>query len=256
MSSHSPHASRPSTFRAPGWGAPVLLLSCRRWRNATSRKLVPFSHRSASRIFIRQPGCVPSLVVTQDGDHQFDGGERQAGLWPLPRPQLQGCSSPVLGRGVRRVGACLRTGNDPLLPSVIRGRAFVVRGAGSCRVPGSPARAASALLPVPPPTEAAGRGFSTDETVGASRGLTSGSTALVACPRPSSGVVGEGLVAAASALRSMLLLFGRPERRSLSLLPEWVAASHLGFCRPVGPPMWGVVRTCGSGTGVPFVMAP
>jgi hypothetical protein len=27
-------------------------------------------------------------------------------------------------------------------------------------------------------------------------------------------------------------------------------------CRPAGPPMWGVVRTCGSGTGVPFVMAP
>jgi hypothetical protein len=28
-----------------------------------------------------------------------------------------------------------------------------------------------------------------------------------------------------------------------------------GGCRPAGPPMWGVVRTCGSGTGVPFVMA-
>jgi hypothetical protein len=26
-------------------------------------------------------------------------------------------------------------------------------------------------------------------------------------------------------------------------------------CRFAGPPMWGVVRTCGSGTGVPFVMA-
>jgi hypothetical protein len=29
-----------------------------------------------------------------------------------------------------------------------------------------------------------------------------------------------------------------------------------GGCRPAGPPMWGVVRTCGGGTGVPFVMAP
>jgi hypothetical protein len=29
-----------------------------------------------------------------------------------------------------------------------------------------------------------------------------------------------------------------------------------GSCRPAGPPMWGVVRTSGSGTGVPFVMAP
>jgi hypothetical protein len=33
---------------------------------------------------------------------------------------------------------------------------------------------------------------------------------------------------------------GRPERRSLSLLPEWAAASHLEFCRPAGPPMWGL----------------
>jgi hypothetical protein len=122
MSSRSPHASCLSSFRAPGWGAPAVLPSCRRWRNATSRKLVPFSHRSASRIFIRQPGCIPSLVVTQDGDHQFNGGEKRAGLRPLPLPQLQGCSSSVLGRGVRRVGAYLRAGGDPLLPSVIGGK--------------------------------------------------------------------------------------------------------------------------------------
>jgi hypothetical protein len=49
---------------------------------------------------------------------------------------------------------------------------------------------------------------------------------------------------------------GRPERRSLSLLPEQASASHLGSCRPAGPPMWGVVRTRGGGTGVLFVMAP
>jgi hypothetical protein len=59
MSSHFPHASRPSTFRAPGWGALASLWSCCRWRNTTSRKLVPFSHRSASRIFVVQPGCIP-----------------------------------------------------------------------------------------------------------------------------------------------------------------------------------------------------
>jgi hypothetical protein len=122
MSSHSLHASCPSTFRAPGWGALALLSSRRRWRNATSRKLVPFSHRSASRIFIRQPGCIPSPAVTQDGDHQFDGGEKRVGLRPLPLPQLQGFSSSVLGRGVRRVGACLRAGSGPLLPSVIGGK--------------------------------------------------------------------------------------------------------------------------------------
>jgi hypothetical protein len=62
-------------------------------------RLAPFSHRSASSIFIRQPDCIPSPMVTQDGDHQFDGGEKQAGLRPLPRPQLQGSSSSLLGRG-------------------------------------------------------------------------------------------------------------------------------------------------------------
>jgi hypothetical protein len=95
MSSRSPYASRPSTFRAPGWGTLAVLLPCRRWRNATSRKLVPFSHRSASRIFIRQP---------------------------LPLPQLQGFSSSVLGRGVRRVGVGLRADSGPLLPLVIGGK--------------------------------------------------------------------------------------------------------------------------------------
>jgi hypothetical protein len=122
MSSYSLHASHRSTFRAPGWRTLTSLSSCCHWRNATSRKLVPFSHRSASRIFIRQPGRIPSQVVTQDGDHQSQGGEKQAGLRLLPLPQLQGCSSSVLGRGVHRVGAGLRAGSGPLLPSVIGGK--------------------------------------------------------------------------------------------------------------------------------------
>jgi hypothetical protein len=87
----------------PGWGTPGILPSCRR-RNTTSRKLVPFGHRSTSRIFITQPGCIPSPVVTQDVDHQLDGGEKRTGLWPPPRPQLQGSSSSLLGRRARRVG--------------------------------------------------------------------------------------------------------------------------------------------------------
>jgi hypothetical protein len=81
----------------PGGGTPAILPPCHR-RNATSWKLVPFSHRSASRIFIMQPGCIPSPVVTQDGDLQLDGGEKRAGLRSWSRPQLQGCSSSSLGR--------------------------------------------------------------------------------------------------------------------------------------------------------------
>jgi hypothetical protein len=112
MPSHFPHASHPSAFRAPGWGAPVLS-SSRCGRSATSWRLVPLSHCSASRIFVRQPSRISSLTVTQDGDHQFDGGEKQARLRPLPRPQLQGSSSSLLGRRVRRAGACPRVGWHP-----------------------------------------------------------------------------------------------------------------------------------------------
>ena len=89
--------------------------SSRCGRSATSWRLVPFSHRSASRIFIRQPGCIPSPMVTQDGDHQFGGGEKQAGLRPLPRPQLQGSSSSLLGRGASR-GPAFAWAGVPLLP--------------------------------------------------------------------------------------------------------------------------------------------
>jgi hypothetical protein len=120
MPSHFPHASRLPTFRAPRWGAPALPSSCC-WRSATSRRLAPFNHRSASRIFIRQPGCIPSQMVTQDGDHQFDGGEKQVGLRPLLRPQLQGSSSSLLWRRARRAGACLRVGWRPASSSGIWG---------------------------------------------------------------------------------------------------------------------------------------
>jgi hypothetical protein len=105
-----PYASYLSTFRAPGWGMPAVLLPCR-WGNATPWELVPFIHRSASRIFIMQPGCTPPPVVTQDGDLQFDGGGKQAGLRPLPLPL-----------GVCRVGVGPCVGGGPLLPSVIGGK--------------------------------------------------------------------------------------------------------------------------------------
>jgi hypothetical protein len=99
----------------------VLPSSCC-WRSATSRRLAPFSHRSASRIFIRQPGCIPSPMVTQDGDHQFDGGEKQARLRSLPRPQLQGSSSSLLERRARRARAYLCVGWRSASSSGIRGR--------------------------------------------------------------------------------------------------------------------------------------
>jgi hypothetical protein len=116
-----PYASCLSIFQAPGWGISVVF-PLRRWRNATLRELVPFSRRSASRIFIMQPGCTPPPAVTQDGDLQFDGGGERTGPRPLPLPQPQGFSSPGLGRGVCRVGVGPCVCGGPLLPSVIGGK--------------------------------------------------------------------------------------------------------------------------------------
>jgi hypothetical protein len=73
---------------------------------------------------------------------------------------------------------------------------------------------------------------SADDTIGTTCGRTSGSLALMACPRPSCGDVGEGLFTAASALRSSLLLFSHLRRRSLSLPVERLPASHLEFVLP------------------------
>ena len=48
-------------------------------------------------------------MVTQDDDQPY-GGEKQAGLRPLPHPQLQGCSSSGLGRGHAEPGFYLSHG--------------------------------------------------------------------------------------------------------------------------------------------------
>jgi hypothetical protein len=64
-------------------------------------------------------------------------------------------------------------------------------------------------------------------------------------------------MAAASALRSSLLLFGPPEQKSSSspLLERATANRSSVFCCSAGPLSCGVVRTCGGGTGVSFAMA-
>jgi hypothetical protein len=138
MPSHSSHSSRLSPFRAPRWGAPVSPSSCCCWRSVTPWGLAFSNHRLASRIFIMQPGCIPPPMVIQKDDHQLRGAEGRAGPWPPPYPQLQGCSSSVLGRRVHRVEARLRVGSGPLLPSVIGGEGrspSVALSAAACLVP-------------------------------------------------------------------------------------------------------------------------
>jgi hypothetical protein len=68
-----------------------------------------------------QPGCSPSPMVIRGDDHQPCGGEKQAGLRPLPRPQLQGCSSSGLGRGRTELGPASTWAGDPLLPPAFGG---------------------------------------------------------------------------------------------------------------------------------------
>jgi hypothetical protein len=71
-----------------------------------------------------------------------------------------------------------------------------------------------------------------DETVSATCGRTSGSSALMACPRPRVGTWARALSTVALALRSSLLLFSRPRRRSLSPLVQRSLANCLGFVIP------------------------
>jgi hypothetical protein len=159
----------PFRLPSPWMGAPALLSSYCCWRSATSQRLAPFSHRSASRIFIRHPGCIPSPMVTQDGDHQLNGGEKQVGLRPLPRPQLQGSSSSLLGRRASWAGALPPVWADmPPPPSAFRGESshwpsggggLRQRGAGWSQASSAPARWARWLswlwlsfrCPLPPP---------------------------------------------------------------------------------------------------------
>jgi hypothetical protein len=88
--------------------------------------------------FHHAAGCSPPPGVTQDDDRRPRGGEERAGLWPPPCPQLQGRSSSVLGRGVRRVRVCLRVGSGPLLPSMMGGEGrppSVALAAAGCIAP-------------------------------------------------------------------------------------------------------------------------
>jgi hypothetical protein len=176
-----------------------------------------------------QPGCIPSPAATQDGDLQLDGGDKRTGLRPLPLPQLQGCSSSVLGRGVCRVGVGPCAGDGPLLPSVIGGkgvRRSFSEPSGFGAAPGAAfhhgsrkrflRRRASRCRP------------RTDLQL---YGLLPVLASRV-------GGMGEGLMAAASALRSSLPLFGPPEQKSSSSpLLGWATTSRSSvFCCSAGPP--------------------
>jgi hypothetical protein len=86
MPSRFPHVSRPSAFRAPGWGAPALSCSCRCWKERNLVVVGTFQPSLGFKDF-RRAARPPSPT-----NGQF-GGDKRVGLRPPPRPQLQGFSS-------------------------------------------------------------------------------------------------------------------------------------------------------------------
>jgi hypothetical protein len=101
---------------------PIAPSSCCCWRSMILWGLVPFRHRSATRIFIIQPSYgLPPVVIYKD-DYQPCGGAKRAGLRSPPCPQLQGCSSSSLGWKASRVGVLPSAwAGDPLLPPAFGG---------------------------------------------------------------------------------------------------------------------------------------
>jgi hypothetical protein len=287
-------------------------------------------------------------MVTQDGDHQFNGGEKQARLRPLPHPQLQGSSSSLLGRRVAEpelylpygsVGhLLLQQSGEKALTGLAEGTDFDNAGpigrkrrqlqhawfagsAGSGTASGATSHrwaergylpavraavAPRALGDRPRRRALLGRRSCSWVVLPLLRHDASVWRSVLARPRgPEWGsageqvdaVVGAEVVAAGEVLVADeivgaicapgLWIFGfdslssplewgrgREPCRS-SVCPEVIAvvvwppgaevivtAAGVGggepprICHPAGPPMWGVVRTYGSGTGVPFVMAP
>jgi hypothetical protein len=164
----------------------------------------------------------------------------------------------VLGRGVCRVGVGPCAGGGPLLPSVIgrKGirrswrwqlpRAWLSEPGGFRATPGAAFRHGSRKRFLHRRASRC-RPWTDLQLYG-----------LLPVLASRVGGMGEGLMAAASTLRSSLLLFGPLEQKSSSspLLGRATTSRSSVFCCSAGPPqLCGVVRTYGGGTGVPFVMA-
>jgi hypothetical protein len=100
-----------------------------------------------------QPGRNLRPVVIHNDDYQPCGGEKRAGLRPLPCPQLQGCSSSALGRRASRVGAPPSAwAGGPLLPPSfwVEGRSPALRRRQTSATRGQPSEAPSAAACLAP----------------------------------------------------------------------------------------------------------
>jgi hypothetical protein len=182
-----------------------------------------------------QPGCIPSPMVIQDDDHQFGSGEKQARLRPLPRPQLQGSSSSVLGRRAGRVGAYLRVGRRPASSSGIRGRRPpAMRGKANYRC-----WARMRLSVLHPGGGRAARGPATSRFPRAV-GCTGGSHNTPHTARAAL-VLWDGpilVLVARMGVRTCQCALGRPPLAGAVLVGKWLPSSVLRWWQPekVSPP--------------------
>jgi hypothetical protein len=242
-----------------------------------------FNHQNHLGNRCKPNSLSPLPMVTQDGDHQFDGGEKQAGLQPLPRPQLQGSSSSLLGRRARQADALppARVGRPPLLPASGGGNhPPTLRRRCPPAMPGKanwccPARVQHSVLcpcfrgedgseDLPVRFGAAGArrcgvGGHVDAVIGAevvAAGESFSADEIVSATRgPSSGslaLMSGSRPLSGDANESLPAVLSVPGpslllQRSLASCPEFVAPQALRC---------GGVHTRGSGTGVPSVMAP
>jgi hypothetical protein len=126
--SHSPHASRPSAFRAPGWAAPPLPSSyCE--RSATSWRLAPFGHRSASRIFISSPAASPHQWSPETVTTSSVVGRSNPGCGLCPALSFKDLHHPCWGRG--------RAEPELYLPYGPAGHLLLQQGGGGLRQRGA-----------------------------------------------------------------------------------------------------------------------
>jgi hypothetical protein len=121
MPSYFSHSSRPSTLRAPRWGAPALPSPCRCWRSATSWGLALFRHRSASGFSSCSPATVPHQWSSVGMTTSLVVGRSKPGCGLYPALSFKDVHHPGWGGGCTELGPASAWAGDPLLPSAFEG---------------------------------------------------------------------------------------------------------------------------------------
>jgi hypothetical protein len=115
MPSHSPHASCPSTFRAPGSGAPAFPSSgC--WRSATSRRWAPTAIARLQGFSSGSPAAFPHHWSPRMVTTSSMVGRSKPGCGLCPAFSFKDLHHPCWGGGRGEPGPAFAWAGDPLLP--------------------------------------------------------------------------------------------------------------------------------------------